>query len=276
MAAKRFALAMLMMALLAGCAAPVPERSYLALLAPFEGRYREVGYDLLYAARLALADGDYAHIALLPVDDGGTAALAEARARALALNPRVRVVMVAGRHATQPETLRAFDNLPVVVIGLWNAQPLDGVFILSSAQAADALTAPPGIGVEAAAALPTPVSGGEVFALKQFPLLRPDLTGITVVSSAQPADAAFTERYLRSGEFVQPPGLLVTLGYDAARLTADALAGDTPTRRAVRDRIRLTEYTGITGLIRFEDGYWADAPLHRYRYTAEGTLTLTR
>ena len=29
--------------------------------------------------------------------------------------------------------------------------------------------------------------------------------------------------------------------------------------------IRETEYRGLNGLIRFEDGYWAEAPLNRYR-----------
>src|SRR4051794_35174325 len=70
----------------------------IALLAPFEGRYREIGYNALYAARLALADAADPQIELLPIDAGGDQA-AE-RARALSLDPQVKTVILLGYEAT--------------------------------------------------------------------------------------------------------------------------------------------------------------------------------
>jgi hypothetical protein len=33
-----------------------------------------------------------------------------------------------------------------------------------------------------------------------------------------------------------------------------------------------TTFDGINGQIRFANGYWADAPIHRYRFEATGQL----
>lgn len=269
-------LSLAVLALTACATSSLPETAYIALLAPFEGRYREVGYDLLYAARLGLADAGYTNLELLPIDDGGSVSHAADRAHALALNPRVRVALVAGNEATHADVLNAFNNVPVVVIGLWDASPIDeDIFILANADIPQQITAPDGIGVEGTAALPAPLRSGDIFALKQFPKLREDLSGITVLTSAQLPDTAFTERFVNSGQFVQPPGLLVTLAYDATRLTAQAVGADsaeTPTRRSVRDRLLTTEYAGLNGTIRFENGYWADAPIYNYSYNAAGEL----
>ena len=73
MSAARALLTCGMILIMCGCAivkAPITTR--VALLAPFEGRYREVGYNALYAARLAFADSSIMSIELLAVDDGGT------------------------------------------------------------------------------------------------------------------------------------------------------------------------------------------------------------
>jgi hypothetical protein len=277
---RRWLLLLFGATLIGGCAPTTPTLSYLALLAPFEGRYREVGYDLLYAARLGLADAEQPYIELLPVDDGGTVEEAAARARALARNPLVLAVLVAGPTATQAEPLAALDNLPTVVVGLWNATPGDGeardpdLFILAGADLRDQYTASAIIDIEAAVTAAAPLVGGELFALKQFPPLRDDLTGVVVASNAAPPDETFRARLLASGQFVEAPGLLVALAYDAARLTAGALGADTPSRRIARDRISAVEYAGLNGAIRFAEGYWANAPTVRYVYDEAGALTV--
>ena len=70
MAAKRL-FVLLITLLVTGCAVNrTAEITRIALLAPFEGRYREVGYDLLYAARLALREGGYTGIEILPANLG--------------------------------------------------------------------------------------------------------------------------------------------------------------------------------------------------------------
>ncbi|MCS7070642.1 MAG: hypothetical protein NZM00_03995, partial [Anaerolinea sp.] len=62
--------ALIAIALLTGCTVH-QTAPRIALIAPFEGRYREVGYNALYAARLALADAE-SGVQLLPLDDGGS------------------------------------------------------------------------------------------------------------------------------------------------------------------------------------------------------------
>src|SRR5919108_607445 len=59
----------------------------IGLVAPFEGRYREVGYEVIYAVRLAVreanAGGGVAgySVELTALDDGGDSALAAHQAR---------------------------------------------------------------------------------------------------------------------------------------------------------------------------------------------------
>jgi ABC-type branched-subunit amino acid transport system substrate-binding protein len=273
MAARRrlFAAAWALL-MLAGCAAQAAVPVRIALLAPFEGRYREVGYNALYAVRLALLDADTPAVELLAVDDGGSAASAADRARALALDPHTRVVIALGCAAAAAATQGAFGDLPVVVAGHWSGPVQPGVFVLASAALDSALTTPACPSVTEAARLPTPLVGGEVFALAQFPRLRADLNGIVIASSAALPDAAFAARYRASDTFAPPPGLLASLTYDAARVAAQVAAA-APDRAAVLRALQNIRHDGVNGTIRFSDGWWAGAPIHRYRYDAQGALT---
>jgi ABC-type branched-subunit amino acid transport system substrate-binding protein len=241
----------------------------IALLAPFEGRYREVGYNAYYAMRLAFADAGL-NVEFLPVDDGGSMSTAVERAQALVLDPQVHIALLMGYAATAAETLQAFGDVPLLVVGHWSAQPTrDGVFMLASVELDALITVP-----FAAVTDPipdTPISGGEVFALAQFPLLHESLAGITIVSSARLPDAAFRARYLASAEFAPEPGLLAMLAYDAARLTLQAVEGSA-TRTEVAQHLANMTYEGLNGTIRFEDGYWANAPIHTYAYDANRQL----
>lgn len=65
------------------------------LVAPFEGRHREIGYDLIYAARLAVREwngrggvGGY-RVELVALDDGGSPELAVRAAESLTIDPAV-------------------------------------------------------------------------------------------------------------------------------------------------------------------------------------------
>ncbi|MAS33423.1 MAG: hypothetical protein CL610_05415 [Anaerolineaceae bacterium] len=271
MAARLVALIVAM--LMVGCstAAPTPKR--IALLAPFEGRYREVGYDALYAVRLALQDADIQPLDLLPIDDGGTIASATDRARALNHDPQVQAALVLGLAATAPETLSAFADIPVVVIGDWGAQPeAERVFILTNPQLRDQLTVPARTAVTDAAQMDAPFTGGEIVALDQFADLRQSsLTDISILSSAMLPDAAFTEQYHSSDTFAPEPGLLAALAYDAARLTGQAIAS-ADNRQDTARALTTMRYEGLHGVIQFENGYWQNAPIHTYRYADDGTL----
>ncbi len=233
----------------------------IALLAPFEGRYREIGYNALYAARLALADTGDPQVELLPIDAGGDQAAN--RARAFTFDPQIKVVILLGYDSTTPQTLQALGDLPALVVGGWGATPDgDHVFILSNPQI-DAAQ----VSVTAAAQMPAPVTGGDVFALIGFAKLRSSLTGVTVLSSGSLPTADFAARYGGGDPFAPAPGLLATLTYDAARIAVQAAESAAP-----RDFIAAVDYSGLNGVIRFKDGYWQDAPIHHYQYV-NGQLT---
>ncbi len=262
--------------LLSACATPRAQLvQRIALLAPFEGRYREVGYEALYAARLALQDTSYdgVNFELLPVDDGGTISSAAERARALAADPTVQAAIVLGHAAAAAETQQAFGDLSVIIIGHWGAYPQgDHVFILANQRIQEQLTVPATVSVTEVAQREAPLRCGEVCALVQFPQLRPDLSEITVVSSAVLPDAEFTTRYRGSDPFAPQPGLLAALTYDAAYIILQATEVNKGLRTVVQQTITSTVYQGLNGIIRFEAGYWLDAPIRLYTYDNNNLL----
>ncbi|MBI1276490.1 MAG: hypothetical protein GC179_00030 [Anaerolineaceae bacterium] len=242
----------------------------IALLAPFEGRYSEIGYDAYYSARLAIKEHGDDSIELLAIDDGGSSASAAERAKALSADPLVKVAIILGSHAAQPEAQKAFGELPVIIVGQWQAKPTSkNIYMLASNQLASVLTPfDHTLNVNEAAELQSPVVGGEVFALMQFPLLSKNTEKITIASSASLPDADFRQRYLSTGQYVPDPGLLATLSYDATTIAINALKSNTPNQQ-----IALETYNGINGSIHFVDGYWVEAPINYYRYNSEGKLT---
>lgn len=236
-----------------------PETRRIALFAPFEGRYREIGYNALYAARLAAADNPSAQVELLAVDAGGIEAVN--RASALAQDPLVMAVVALGSDATAPEVLRAFGDIPVLIVGEWGAQPIgDTVFIFSNPDIAKQISTSPSISVTDAAETPAPVVGSDVFALDGFAKLRDQLGGVTVLSSGTLPDDEFTARYQRSDPFAPEPGLLATLTQSATSTAIDGWA--TGSREGMRDYLAPA----------FLDGYWEHAGVHRYVYV-DGVLT---
>ncbi len=239
-----------------------PPIAKIALLAPFEGRYREVGYEALYAARLALADVNDPQIELLAVDDGGSEAIS--RARAVTEDPQVAVVIALGYAATEPDTLQAFGDLPVLAVGDWGAEATgDNVFILSSPAFAGLITVPPRISLTDAAALPAShgLTGGAVFGLAGFAKLRSSFDGVHIASSGILPDADFVTRYRGDDPFAPEPRLLATLTYDAARIAVAAAQTNAPL-----NTIASIDYDGINGAIHFTAGCWCDAPIHYYHY----------
>jgi ABC-type branched-subunit amino acid transport system substrate-binding protein len=107
---------------LASCQAAPPVVK-IGLVAPFEGRYRPVGYDLIYSARLAIreinaAGGiDGVHVALVALDDGGDPRQARAAAATLIRDPDVVAVLGHWRSASTAAAvpLYAAAGLPLVM-----------------------------------------------------------------------------------------------------------------------------------------------------------------
>ncbi len=123
-AAAKAILLLLALASLAGCASVDPVVK-IGLVAPFEGRYRAIGYDALYSARLAVREinaaggiGGY-RVALVALDDRGDVELAQDAAASLVIDPGV----VAAIGHFLPETTSAVNTLysegglPLLTIG---------------------------------------------------------------------------------------------------------------------------------------------------------------
>jgi hypothetical protein len=234
-------------------------RHSIILLAPFEGRYREIGYEALYAARLALLDAD-SSLDLLPIDDGGTSDLAAQRADAFAqLENTPTAVILLGYNATSPDVQGALSPLPALIVGWWGNEAqfshVSELFPQSIVTRVDEADREP---LPELARKPDLDLIGDVGGLLGFARLR--LTSalpvetITVISSGRLPDPEFSQRYLNSAPFAPPPRLIASQVYDAVRLIARAASDGTP-------------------LIELEDRALT-MPLYAYRLDEQGELRL--
>jgi ABC-type branched-subunit amino acid transport system substrate-binding protein len=113
------------------CRLPESEISIvkIGLVAPFEGSYRDIGYDAIYAARLAVREINESRgmepwrLELIAYDDRGSAEMAAQAARNLVTDPSV--IAVIGHY--RPETtdaaapIYAVAGLPFITLGGWGA-----------------------------------------------------------------------------------------------------------------------------------------------------------
>lgn len=244
--------------LLSGCAVYRTDTiTKIALLTSFEGRYREIGYNALYAAQLALKENAVTSVDLLAVDDGGSIETAIVRAHALRHDSAVKTVLVLGVYATADPVQQAFGELPVIIIGHWNAAPHGQNTVMLASHEIDTLVTLPN-DFSMTDHWQMPLIGSEILALAQLPKVQESLSGITVISSASLPDEAFRQRYLAMGQFTPEPGLLATLTYDAVGMTLEAIRTNTSLNNIV--------YSGMNGTIRFENGYWQNAPIQHFYY----------
>jgi ABC-type branched-subunit amino acid transport system substrate-binding protein len=111
--------------MLAGCAFPgsVKPTVKIGLSAPFEGRYRELGYEVLYAVRLAVRQrneaggvGERFLVELVALNDFGDPAEAVLQAREMSVDPGVLGVV----GGWSPDTARAvapeYDRLKLAFL----------------------------------------------------------------------------------------------------------------------------------------------------------------
>lgn len=97
----------------------------IGLVAPFEGRYREVGYDAIYAARLAVrelnagAGARGVRVELVALDDSSDIELARQAAASLVVDADVVAVVGHWREATTTAALPIYleNELPFIAAG---------------------------------------------------------------------------------------------------------------------------------------------------------------
>jgi branched-chain amino acid transport system substrate-binding protein len=127
-------LCVLLLLSVGGCTVPASTKPIVkvGLVAPFEGLYRPLGYEVLYAVKLAIrernASGGVAGymVELVALNDDNEPALAAQRAREMAVEPDV--VGVIG-HFSSPATLAALEEYRGA-----------GLALVTSAASADAVT----------------------------------------------------------------------------------------------------------------------------------------
>lgn len=234
---------------IAACGALQPrEIRKIALLAPFEGQYRDLGYNALYAVRLALAETDIENVQLLPVDDGGDLSSTNSRIRALNLDSAVVAIIALGEAATHPSTQRSNDK-PMLIIGNWGHQRADEDSLYASARE-------------------RVQSGAQDDLLIARRLISGDDSPQAFFSSngALP-DAQFSARYLGGDQHKPDPNWLATLTFDLARMALVSVANGSKLSDLALD--------GLNGNISFTDGYWQAAPIYRYQFQGQRLAPLS-
>jgi ABC-type branched-subunit amino acid transport system substrate-binding protein len=114
-----FASCLLLPACLPGVVRPAVK---IGLVAPFEGRYRYVGYDVIYAVRLALREANAAggvggySVELVAFDDGAEPAMAVEQARKLAADPEVVAAIGHFRDETTAVALSIYSEAGIPLI----------------------------------------------------------------------------------------------------------------------------------------------------------------
>lgn len=248
-------LVLITMSILSACSiVQSPSITKIALLAPFEGRHREIGYNALYAVRLAIAEHPTQDIQLLAVDDGDNLDTTIDRIHALNIDPSVNAIIALGSLASHPNVQQANDK-PMLIVGFWGHTRADDTLIMTNPQIAEQVTTTaPMTDLDLSVAS----VGGDLYMLKQLSDLYPALDNLTVISSGALPDDDFYNRYVSSDLYVPEPNLLATLTYDATQLILTAIDNN----KAPAD----IHYEGINGTLSFVDGYWSDAPINRYYF----------
>jgi len=263
----------------------------IGLVAPFEGRYRDVGYEVIYAVRLAVREANaHAGIAgysveLLALDDSGDPDMAAAQARKIAADPQVVGVIGDWLEGTTLIAAHDYDseglpflattsapNLPASTFRLWLTEAgLD-------ATTPEALHCPPPCDslenldwlFQSTISHPqSTIAGPPLWSQTQFIQLAGSAAeGVEFIAPAPlPADSAdptFADRYRAISNGVEPRSYAV-LAYDAAQVLFDALARDVklnhqPTRAGVITALAQTETFGLSGHFSFDSNRnWVEA-----------------
>lgn len=120
------ALAVLLAFLLTACQETAPVAK-IGLVAPFEGRQRDVGYDAVYAARLAVreinarAARDGLRLELVALDDSGEVDLARQSAASLVLDPAVVAVVGHWNEETTEAARQLYADNDLVLVTMGEA-----------------------------------------------------------------------------------------------------------------------------------------------------------
>jgi hypothetical protein len=125
--------------LLSACIPASPQVVKIGFVAPFEGRYREIGVDTIPAARIAIRDWAKSHpdvpitIELVAYDDAGNPEQAVEQARKLVQDPQVEVVIGHWQADTTSAALPIYTvaGIPLVTYVEQELPSVEGVYNLA-------------------------------------------------------------------------------------------------------------------------------------------------
>jgi ABC-type branched-subunit amino acid transport system substrate-binding protein len=259
MAKARLSLVLALLLACTACLAPKPTVK-IALVAPFEGRLRQVGYGAFPAMRLAIrqaaAEATHVHVTFIAYNDDGDPAKAARIAHNVARDPEVVAVIGHFALSTTLAALAVYTQagLPVIVPTL----PAQAV-------PSDPLVFRLGPGSTSARQVVRTARCDlldDAWSATGLPPCASDAPPVADLPNAQHALAGFTEVSLGP-----PPGPRAIVAYDATMLVIRAIrqAGGQPTRTSVAAALRRARYDGLLGQINFDKGNtWADAPMWVY------------
>jgi ABC-type branched-subunit amino acid transport system substrate-binding protein len=301
----QFCLPILLVLSVAACAVPRPVIK-IALVAPFEGYYREVGYDAFPAMRLALREQirsggvGYYEVSFVAYNDNADPVFAERVAHNVVLDDDVIAVIGNLRRDTTLAALPVYTSslLPVIVTDI-PADVIPASLLVfrmgpSTSEQVDALNRCPDSRSQSNTQWLQPYKGNiSPFALEhladfQSPAatktLGESIAGLCFATTTPyPRDLPAAERALAGFAEVSGAagaGSRSISAYDATRLLLRAISDDVaahgrPTRVGVAEALRRISYNGLLGKINFDgNNRWASAPVWVYQYEVDGTAKM--
>jgi ABC-type branched-subunit amino acid transport system substrate-binding protein len=249
-----------LLTLATGCAVTQPTLK-IGLVAPFEGRYRAIGYDVIYAARLAVREINAAGglagywIELVSLDDSGDAQLAEQQVAKLAVDSEVMAVIGHWLPPTTQASLDGYAQAGLALVATGSTQVQAGQVSVIHGPDCRLWSLAAGCLAE----LPrNPASGERLCPAAPWP--------------AESTDPGFADRY-RAVSNGTEPGPDAVLAYDSLRLVLAAIqrASDQGeiTRQTVADALARTSFEGLAGAYSF-DPSGARIEVARWAYAFEG------
>ncbi len=296
----RFSLILL---LLTACLPPrLPRVIKIGLVAPFEGRYRYVGYDAIYAARLAVREINAAGgaggwmLELAAYDDRADPEMARAAARNLVVDPDVVAVIGHYRPASTEAaaTVYAEAGMPLLAVGAWltptdvsvwhiapSPEQVAGVMAQTTPLApGHSDDAPPAVlgGIFPFAS--SLVEGTFLFTSTLFEEKGEWRAGTLFVTPYPlPRDLpdleVWTAAYRAVGPHVPAPGVYALPTYEAVYALAEAIAraGEPGSlaRAGVATMLPDVQRAGMLGTVTWDTaGYWQAMPLYVYVWEQVG------
>ena len=218
----------------------------IALVGPFEGRYRDVGIEVIYAARLAIREanaqggvGGYT-VELMGFDDGGDSDQAILQAKKVATDPQVVAAVGNWLPSTTQAAAPVYDRVGIPFVAMSSANDLPpSTFRLWNREST----------------CPSPSITLDEWYTNHH--LR--ITNYLITPSPLPQDSSdpsFADRYKKIAQGVEPK-FLATLAYDATKIILAAIERDVkangkPTRLGVAAALAQTDYNGLSGRITFD------------------------